>query len=47
MPEPLLECLDALHWKKVYVVDIKSLVVKKAVIDICDEPRSRGSRGRA
>ena len=38
---------DALHWKKVYVVDIVSLVVIKAVINICDEPRSRGSRGRA
>ena len=30
---------DALHWKKVYVVDIVSLVVQKAVINNCDEPQ--------
>ena len=30
---------DALHWKKVYVVDIVSLVVQKAVIINCDEPQ--------
>ena len=49
VPEPLLECPysryilkangDALHWKKVYVVNIISLVVKKAVNIICDEPQ--------
>ena len=45
----MLECLysryilkangDALHWKKVYVVNNVSLVVKKAVNFICDEPQ--------
>ena len=45
----MLECLnyryilkakgDALHWKKVYEVNIVSLVEEKAVNNICDEPQ--------
>ena len=30
---------DALHWKKVYEVNIVSLDEEKAVNNICDEPQ--------
>ena len=32
---------DALHWKKVYVVNTVSLVVEKAVNIICDKPQNQ------
>ena len=47
----MLECLDsryilkakgdALHWKKVYVVNTVSLVEEKAINNICDEPQNQ------
>ena len=47
----MLECLysryilkangDALHWKKVYEVNIVSLVERKAVNNIVDEPQNQ------